>query len=59
MGDGDVAGDPGPIDPLAITLIPWWWPSFARRIVYAITDQRLLIIQSWPRRRIASHGRGA
>ncbi|MGI9500107.1 MAG: hypothetical protein ACR2P3_08715 [Geminicoccaceae bacterium] len=47
----------------ALLLLPWWWPRITRHTVYAISDQRLLIIQEWPkrwqgwpRRRVTSYG---
>lgn len=41
---------------IALSLLPWWWPSVTRHTIYAISDQRLLIIQTWPRRRVTSYG---
>jgi len=40
----------------ALALLPWWWPSVMRHLVYAISDRRLLIIQNWPKRRVTSYG---
>ncbi|MEZ5933748.1 MAG: hypothetical protein R3F54_17710 [Alphaproteobacteria bacterium] len=40
----------------AIAGLPWWWPTITRHTVYAISDRRLLIIQSWPRRKVRSYG---
>jgi hypothetical protein len=33
---------------------PWWRPKRARHTVYAISDQRLLIIRGWPTRVVQS-----
>ncbi|MGI9436559.1 MAG: hypothetical protein ACR2Q4_17315 [Geminicoccaceae bacterium] len=41
---------------LGFALMPWWWPSYTRHVVYAISDRRLLIIRDWPRRRVTSYG---
>lgn len=41
---------------LALAFIPWWWPQITRHTIYAITDQRLLIIRDWPRRKVTSYG---
>ena len=41
---------------LALALLPWWWPNVTRHTVYAISDRRLLIVQTWPRRRVTSYG---
>ena len=41
---------------LALALLPWWWPNITRHTVYAISDQRLLIIRTWPSRRVTSYG---
>jgi hypothetical protein len=51
-----VMGLPFLIGGLVVALLPWWWPSYTRHIVYAITDRRLLIIRDWPRRRVTSYG---
>ncbi len=41
---------------LALALLPWWWPAITRHTVYGISDRRLLIIRSWPKRRVTSYG---
>lgn len=41
---------------LALALLPWWWPNVTRLTIYAISDQRLLIIRTWPSRRVTSYG---
>ena len=41
-----------------IALAPWWKPRQARATVYAVTDQRILIMQGWPQRRVRSFGPG-
>ncbi len=35
---------------------PWWWPVMAKRTVYAISDQRLLIIRHLWNRKVTSYG---
>lgn len=51
-----IMGLPFLLAALALSFLPWWWPSVTRHTIYAISDQRLLIIQSWPRRRVTSYG---
>ena len=51
-----IMGLPFFVAAIALALLPWWWPSITRHTVYAISDQRLLIIQNWPRRRVTSYG---
>jgi|GEM_PF-890864 len=41
---------------VALALLPWWWPHVARQTVYAISEQRLLIIQKWPWKKVTSYG---
>lgn len=41
-----------------IATAPWWRPRQARATVYAITDQRIVIIRGWPSRRVQSFGPG-
>lgn len=38
----------------ALLAAPWWGPKRARHTVYAISDQRLLIIRGWPARVVQS-----
>lgn len=51
-----VMGLPFLLAALALSLLPWWWPSVTRHTIYAISDRRLLIIQNWLRRRVTSYG---
>ena len=51
-----IMGLPFLLAALALSFLPWWWPFVTRYTVYAISDQRLLIIQAWPRRRVTSYG---
>lgn len=41
---------------LLLAVLPWFWPLVTRYTVYAMSDRRLLIIQTWPRRRVTSYG---
>jgi hypothetical protein len=41
---------------IALAGAPWWRPRRARATVYAITDQRLMIIEGWPRSKVRSFG---
>ncbi len=43
---------------LGMATIPWWWPTYARCTVYAISDQRLLIIRSLLKHQVWSYGPG-
>ena len=40
----------------ALVSAPWWRPKRARSTIYAISDQRLLIIRGWPNRVVRSFG---
>ncbi|MEM8949603.1 MAG: hypothetical protein AAGA21_04100 [Pseudomonadota bacterium] len=51
-----IMGLPFLLAALALAVLPWWWPLVTRYTIYAISDQRLLIIQTWPRRRVTSYG---
>ena len=51
-----IFGVPFVIGGLALASAPWWWPGVTRRTVYAISDQRLLIIRDLPKRKITSYG---
>ncbi len=53
-----IMGLPFMLAALALSFLPWWWPSVTRHTIYAISDRRLLIIQNWPRRRVTSYGPG-
>lgn len=41
---------------VGLALMPWWWPNFTKRTVYAISDQRLLIIRDLMKRKVTSYG---
>ncbi len=41
---------------LGLASVPWWWPVLAKRTVYAISDQRLLIIRNLLRQKVTSYG---
>ncbi|MGH1484287.1 MAG: hypothetical protein ACRBM6_37410 [Geminicoccales bacterium] len=49
-------GLPFVIGGLGLAAAPWWWPIYNKRTVYAISDQRLLIIRDLLRRRVTSYG---
>ena len=51
-----VLGLPFLLSALALALLPWIWPRISRQSVYALSNRRLLIIQSWPKRRVTSYG---
>ena len=51
-----VFGVPFVIGGIALASAPWWWPNVTRRIVYAISDQRLLIIRDLSKRKVTSYG---
>lgn len=49
-------GMPFVIGGLGLALMPWWWPNVTRRTVYAISDQRLLIVRDLLKRKVTSYG---
>jgi hypothetical protein len=51
-----ILGLPFLLSALALALLPWWWPRITRHTVYAMSERRLLMIQTWPRRRVTSYG---
>lgn len=51
-----VLGIPFVFGGLALASAPWWWPNVTRRTVYAISDQRLLIIRDFSKRKVTSYG---
>ena len=51
-----ILGVPFVVGGLALASAPWWWPNVTRRTIYAISDQRLLLIRDFSKRRVASYG---
>ncbi|MGI9492164.1 MAG: hypothetical protein ACR2QF_07180 [Geminicoccaceae bacterium] len=51
-----VLGIPFVVGGLALASAPWWWPNITRRIIYAISDRRLLIIRNISKRKVTSYG---
>lgn len=51
-----VMGLPFLLGGLGLALMPWWWPIYTRRTVYAISDRRLLIVRDLLKRRVTSYG---
>ena len=49
-------GLPFALGSVAVAGLPWWWPAYAKRIVYAISDQRLLIIRNLLTYKVTSYG---
>lgn len=49
-------GLPFVIGSLAIATLPWWRPVYAKRTIYAISDQRLLIIRNLMKYKVTSYG---
>jgi len=51
-----ILGIPFVIGGLALASAPWWWPNVSRRTIYAISNQRLLIIRDFTKRKVTSYG---
>ncbi len=51
-----VLGIPFVVGALALASAPWWWPNVTRRTIYAISDQRLLMIRDFAKRKVTSYG---